>query len=98
MFKRAPSLEKLVEEAKAQTEEAKETLRLLIEEQGTIHKFVFDQVEFLGELLRENIQANAELFNAAAKDAERDLRLELDRLYRQQVGVYEQLRKLPLRE
>jgi len=90
-------LQSLIKGARKQDEELRELFEELKEKQDTVHVLILDHLRMLAALLDANTRANAILFNAAVSHAERDLRLELDRLYRGQRSMVEKILEFPAR-
>ena len=90
-------LQRMIKQAREQEEELRELFDEVKEEQDTLHVLVLGQLMAQLSLLTDNLKANAELFNKAVGHAERDLRLELDRLYRGQRSIVEKLLEFPAR-
>ena len=90
-------LQRMIKEAREQEEELRALFDEVKEEQDTLHELILGQLRMQADLLTSNLKANAELFNKAVGHAERDLRLELDRLYRGSRSIVEKLMEFPAR-
>ncbi len=88
------NLKKLLEEARKATLDLRETFEDALREGETLQDFVIGALRSQTTLLEANLKANSDLFSGTVKEAERDLRIELDRLYRQQLDMVKKLQQI----
>ena len=90
-------LSRMIKEAKRMADAVRELADEAVQNQDTLSVLIIDQAKILSDLIEANLKANAELFNATMAQADRDLRLELDRLYREQRGLLKKILAIPPR-
>ncbi len=88
------NLKKLLQEARKATQDLRETFEDALREGETLQDFVIGALRSQATLLEANLKANSDLFGSTVKEAERDLRIELDRLYRQQLDMVRKLQQI----
>lgn len=88
------NLKKLLEEARKATQDLRETFEGAMREGETLQDFVLGALRDQATFIEVNLKANSDLFSTTVKEAERDLRIELDRLYRQQLDMVRKLQQI----